>query len=80
MAVGLGRVEQRVVGGHPGVAELADQPEQGLGVRLGRHGGLLGPGELARRDHLHRARDALDVPDRLHAHFDFAALSHRPGS
>ena len=59
--------------------QLRHQPEHALGVGLGRQGPLLGLGELAGGDHLHRLGDAADVAHRLDALADLAGLGHGAG-
>ena len=59
--------------------DLADELEDALGVRPSGHGLLLGAGELAGSNHLHRLGDAPDVADGLDALLDFAGLAHRGG-
>ena len=72
----VGSADERVIEVASGLGELCDEAEDALCVGLGGCGLDEGPAELAGGDHLHRARDALDVADRLDALLDFAGLSH----
>ena len=69
-------VQEGVALADAGVAELGDEPEDGFGVgaRSDRIG--LCAGELGGGDHLHRARDALDVVDGVHAFLDILCITH----
>jgi len=58
------------------IAEFGDESEDGFGVRARGDGGRLCAREFGCGNHLHRARNALDVIDSVHAFLDVLCVSH----
>ncbi len=68
--------QQRVAFANAGFAEFGDEPEDGFGVWTRGDRSRLSACKLRGRNHLHRARNAFDVVDRVHPLLDILCITH----